>query len=203
MRLFFDFETTGKLERHSGPDDPRQPVPVQAAMYLETDSENVVRVSSYLIDPESWPGERVRWDPDAERVHGIPREVARAYGVSAQHLANDLMSMLGHATLTIAHNIEFDVRIADVAFHRLGMPRLPWPTQFCTMLRSVPIVKKPGRRVGEFGWPKLAEAYHFFTKKELSGAHDALVDVYACRAVFRGIQRTLAQAAVSPPEAPG
>ena len=185
MRLFFDTETSGMVDFRSGPGE-NQPVPVQAAFYLETLSGNVVRVASFLIDPGSW-GSRVPWDPDAERVHGIPREVASSYGIPAQEFANTVRWLVGLSTVTIAHNVEFDLRVVNYAMARLNLPRIEWPASYCTMLRSVQHVRKPVRRSGEFGWPKLGEAYRHFVGKELSGAHDALVDVYACRAVYRGI----------------
>ncbi|KVD80766.1 hypothetical protein WS62_25945 [Burkholderia sp. ABCPW 14] len=36
--------------------------------------------------------------------------------------------------------------------------------------------------------PNLAETYEFFTGKKLEGAHNAAVDLAACKAVYFGIQ---------------
>jgi DNA polymerase III epsilon subunit-like protein len=51
------------------------------------------------------------------------------------------------------------------------------------MQHTTNVLKIPGR-YGDFKWPKLEEAYKHYYGEIFSGAHDALVDVRACRDVF-------------------
>lgn len=72
---------------------------------------------------------------------------------------------------------------------------------FCTQGNSVKIINLPptakmlaaGRKHAKS--PNLGEAYEFFTGKKLEGAHNAAVDLAACKAVYLGIQAHRAQVA--------
>lgn len=72
---------------------------------------------------------------------------------------------------------------------------------FCTQGKSTKIINLPptekmlaaGRKHAKS--PNLAEAYEFFTGKKLEGAHNAAVDLAACKAVYYGIKKHPAVAA--------
>ena len=61
---------------------------------------------------------------------------------------------------------------------------------FCTMEAAAPIVNlPPTERMLAAGFnkpkaPKLEEAIRFFFDESLDGAHDAMVDVIACRRIY-------------------
>jgi DNA polymerase-3 subunit epsilon len=72
---------------------------------------------------------------------------------------------------------------------------------FCTQANSVKILNLPPTekmiRAG-FNKPKspnLGEAYEFFAGKKLEGAHNAAVDLAACKVVYFGILDHRAKAA--------
>jgi DNA polymerase III epsilon subunit-like protein len=99
--------------------------------------------------------------------------------------------MLRHADVVVAHNIAFDHLIVMSEYIRLGMQE-PDPfrgkTLFCTMMESMNVCKLPGR-YGKYKWPALQEAYSKLVGGEFTGAHDALGDIRACKAVYDALQR--------------
>ncbi len=103
------------------------------------------------------------------------------------------------ASVRIAHNESFDARILRIGFKRFAGICDPddWKAgpAACTQILSTPIVKLPptekmvaAGRGRSNKPPKLAEAYQFFTGKELNGAHNAMIDVMGVRAVWFAIQ---------------
>ena len=53
------------------------------------------------------------------------------------------------------------------------------------MMASSFVLKLPGRFGNSYKWPKLSEAYETLVDEEgFEGAHDAMADVRACRAVY-------------------
>jgi len=92
---------------------------------------------------------------------------------------------MGQGDIWIAHNIPFDFMVWKSMQFRAGFleSRRGYPRQFCTMNATTEICKLPGR-FGKYKWPKLSEAYFHATGKELEGAHDAMVDVKACKEIF-------------------
>jgi len=191
MNLFFDTETTG-IDK---------PGLVQLAAVLEDDQGRSLGVMSCLVE-----GVVIG---DSHRFHGITQDMVNKYGVPEVQVLQQFGYLLARAELAVAHNAEFDIRVMN---HRLrvmdaelrshtgaGGEAFCWPEIYCTKDHSVDIIKIPptekmvrAGRGGQNKAPTLAEAFRFFTGRDLSGAHDALVDVYGCRTVYRGINKTVA-----------
>ena len=81
----------------------------------------------------------------------------------------------------------------DIAYNRIGK-HSPVEKYDCTMQMATPILNLPPTekmlRAG-FNKPKppnLSECCAYFFDKELEGAHDALVDVRACKDVYFAIK---------------
>jgi DNA polymerase-3 subunit epsilon len=183
--LIFDTETTGMVVRDRSPEDPLQPDLVQLGMLLvETDDWSPRARHSMLIKlPED-----VRIEEGAKKAHGISEEDCRRYGVPLMVAGSLFNQLCMQADLIVAHNMAFDRIIMQTVLHRLGgkPDRMGELRRVCTMEESTDVLKLPGR-FDSYKWPSLAEAYRFFTERELEGAHDALVDSEACLAVFRGL----------------
>jgi DNA polymerase III subunit epsilon len=70
---------------------------------------------------------------------------------------------------------------------------------FCTMEASAPIVNlPPTERMVAAGFnkpkpPKLEECIKHFFKEDLKGAHDAMIDVSACRRIYFELKRISSQ----------
>ncbi len=184
MILFFDTETTGFPHKSKPVDHPDQPHIVQLAAALTEDDGRVVSSFNFIIDPGVENG--VRIPSAAAAIHGIDEERCWRVGIEPRHAFNAFEELHQRADLVVGHNIEFDVEMMIGGFKRwlgpayealFGMPR------FCTMRQSTDICCIPSPRGGN-KWPKLGEAYQHFFGEELTGAHDAMVDLMACKRVY-------------------
>ena len=183
--LVFDTETTGIVVRDSPPEDPHQPDLVQLGMLLvETDDWSSRARHAMLVQL----AEGVSIEEGARKAHGISEEDCQRYGVPLMVAGSLFNQLCLQADVLVAHNIAFDRIIMQTALHRLGgkPDRMEGLRQICTMEESTEILKLPGR-YESYKWPSLAEAYRYFTEREIEGAHDALVDSEACLAVFRAL----------------
>lgn len=186
--FFFDTETTGLVDFKLAHDHSSQPYLVQLAALL-TDDDGTERASmSVLVRPDGWT------IPDeASAVHGITTDIAVANGVALRTALTAFRALLENADTVIGHNVGFDVAVINAARHRAGaQPGDYWPEKmFCTMRTATPVCKilhADPRHDQDYKWPRLNEAYRHFFGQELEGAHDALVDVRACRDVYLELQ---------------
>lgn len=185
MILFFDTETTGLYQDRLPTDHPDQPYIVQLAAQLCEDDGAPVAGFSFIVDAGVNIPER------ASAVHGITSEKAAALGVSAEAALSAFTHLYQRADLVCAHNIKFDRGIIEVAIARHYGRVMPLRKPlFCTMEAASPIVNlPPTERMVAAGItkpkpPKLEECVKHFFNETLDGAHDAMVDLIACRRVF-------------------
>jgi DNA polymerase III epsilon subunit-like protein len=179
-RLYFDTETTGLP--HRSEDVPLESCPhiVQFAAILIDDDEGEVASINVIIQPNDWivPEE-------AARVHGITTEKALAFGIPIKVAMAAFSNFCRQSDQLVAHNIQFDARLARYEFDRIGIisphSRLP---HFCTMQATTELCKLPGK-FGKYKWPKLIEAYRHLFNEGFEGEHDALADVRACHRIHR------------------
>lgn len=186
MILFFDTETTGFFDDRLPIDHEAQPYIVQLAAQLCDDMGSPVAGFSFIV---SNPG--VEIPERAAVVHGITTEKAIQFGVSAEFALNAFTHLYQRADLICAHNIKFDKGILEVAIARYYGRTMPLRKPlFCTMEAASPIIKlPPTERMRAAGFdkpkpPKLEECIRHFFNEELDGAHDAMVDLTACRRVY-------------------
>lgn len=203
MDLFFDVETTG-LPPYRGCPATHADMPhlVQfAAILSDPVTERECASVSMLVRPEGW-----EIDDKIAELTGITHEMASAAGVTEWSAAMMFAALARAAKRVIAHNLAFDVQMMDAALVRAAQktPRLAVPhldsllgddvERICTMQLSLPVLDlPPTEKMVAAGFnkpkpPKLGEAYEFFKGEPLVGAHDALVDVRACRDVFLALQ---------------
>jgi DNA polymerase-3 subunit epsilon len=181
--LFIDTETTGKIDRYLPPTHDRQPHMVQLAAMLTDEAGKRMAQFVTLIRPTTW-----EIPAEASRVHGITTDDCMRCGVPLDVAIITLNSMIDAASKIIAHNMDFDSVIIRGTARHVSFPVVleeRMTDTYCTMKAATDVVRIPSPyRAGQFKWPSLAEAYKHFTGKELSGAHDAMVDVEACAAVY-------------------
>lgn len=200
MILIFDTETNGKYEFKSHPHDPHQPDLVQLAAILVDDDFVIRHQICHVIRPDGW-----KISDEVAAVHGITQSIAVRVGMHVLRALEAIAALVDGADMIMAHNLDFDLAIMSVAFHRHFRSR-PNPFDafrsiygperfFCTMRAMIPICKLPGF-YGDYKFPKLAEAYFTATGKQFSGAHDALNDVKGCLAIYRFLKRREALAAM-------
>ena len=208
--IFYDTETTGLPLFHEPSEDPRQPHLVQlAALQVDLDTREILASLDFIVRPDGWD-----IPDDVAAIHGITTEDAQGVGVPEAHVLAafiDLYTAAPNLTQRIAHNEPFDARIIRIALKRYAGILDPdvWkaaPAE-CTQRLATPILKLPPsermRSAGRYHYksPNLAEAYEHFTGQHLEGAHNAMVDVKACMAVYFAIKdfSKLAAAAKAPP----
>jgi DNA polymerase-3 subunit epsilon len=190
IALFFDTETTG-LKRQGSDFVPGL---VQlAAILQDTDSGRILAEVNYMVRQEGKP-----IPTEVTAIHGITTDLADLYGIPlnvADRLFRDLITK---ADLLVAHNIDFDLDVMadNLPLSLANFKVLELPT-FCTMDSSLYIVKAPRSAKQKdyftskgikpdtpYKVPSLAEAHSHFFDREIIGAHDAMVDVRACRDIF-------------------
>jgi DNA polymerase-3 subunit epsilon len=167
---------------------------VQIAAVLEDDAGRTVAALSAILRQDSWPEAanpqrsrpRVMVTERCTAVHGITNEMVDRYGQPPDLVLHQLRRMFEASSQQVAHNVEFDIGALASMCSVLHSPRLPIDRPFCTMRQSTDIVAATSASGGR-KWPKLGEAYAYFQKRPLNNAHDALVDVYGCRSVYRGL----------------
>lgn len=185
MILFFDTETTGFFEDRLPVDDSSQPYIVQLAAQLCDEDGAVIAGFSTIID------NGVPIPEKASDVHGITEARAAQFGVSAEFALSAFTHLYQRADVVCAHNIKFDKGVTEAAIARHYGRVMPLRKPlFCTMEAATPVINlPPTERMRAMGMtkpkpPKLEECIRHFFGEELEGAHDAMVDVVACRRVY-------------------
>jgi DNA polymerase-3 subunit epsilon len=190
MIIAFDTETTGLPDFKARSSDPSQPHLVHLAMVLCRDDGAEVEAHNVIIKPDGWviPDE-------VAQIHGITTAMALERGIPEADAVAMFVVAQAKASLRVAHNESFDRRIMRIAMTRAGMERadieaIEARPSYCTCINATPIVNlppTPKMLAAGFTKPKqakLAECIKHFFDEDLTGAHDALVDVRACARVF-------------------
>jgi DNA polymerase-3 subunit epsilon len=180
--LFFDTETTGVPINYAASytEVDNWPRVISLAWILAgADGKDISR-GDYLIKPDGWqmPTEEF-WTRN-----GYSQQKSEAEGVPIAEVLELFYQDKVRADLLVAHNLNFDHRIAWAEFIRAGREPRSGMAKFCTMAKSTSICKIPTAKGRGFKWPKLEEAYHFFFNRGFEGAHDAGADVRACKEIF-------------------
>lgn len=194
MILFWDTETTGFYDDRLPPDHDAQPFIVQiAAMLCDAEGKSLAGFA-FIVDPGI--GDGVRIPEKASAVHGITEEVAVQFGVSAEYALSAFTHLYQRADAVCAHNAKFDKGVTEAAIARHYGRTLPLRKPvICTMEASAPVVNlPPTEKMVAAGImrpkaPKLEECVRHFFNEELDGAHDAMIDVAACRRVYFHLKR--------------
>ncbi len=184
--LFYDTETTGKIDRKRDPTDAAQPDLVQLAAILTDDDLQEISSINCIVYPTYW-----KIPEEASNIHGIPQAKAEQFGLSLPTALEVFCEFADMTDRIVAHNIEFDIVIIKRALARLKKNSDPFEGKECrcTMKAAKPLLKLPNRNPyiqDAYKFPKLEEVHkYFFDGEGIDGAHDALVDVRATIRVYR------------------
>jgi DNA polymerase-3 subunit epsilon len=197
--IFFDVETLGLPVWDKPSEDPCQPRVIQLACemaLIDGQSEGSIASLDVIIRPDGWtiPAE-------ITALTGITQEMAMDVGVPINNALNTFIDLWMVSDMRVAHNESFDARMIRIELMRHpvfgGMilkddaapdgqitfaDRFKAGAAYCTMRNAQKVmgVKKS---------PKLAEAYEHFAGETLMGAHNAAVDVMACKAIYMALKR--------------
>lgn len=192
MILFFDTETSGLPDFNQRARHSSQPHIVQMAALLTDDAGKDLECVNLIVKPDGWSIPK-----EASDIHGITNEFAKANGVDEETVIDALLSRIRRASLTVAHNHQFDKFIARVAARRFNLitdaddewwKGLP---SFCTMREMTDVCCLPGKWRGSYKWPKLQEAFYYAFGRTFEKAHDAMADVRACRDVYFWLKKEM------------
>lgn len=201
--LFYDTETNGLPLWNQPSEHPDQPHITQIAAELcDVDTGRVLASMDVLIQPDDWtiPAE-------LEELTGITNALAQRFGTPIYEALRFFTRMWTDAELRCAHNESFDARMVRIEGARIfGVDHgfhEEWKSgaAYCTQSNSTKILNLPptakmiaAKRMHAKS-PNLGEAYEYFTGKKLEGAHNAAVDLNACKQVYFGILAHNAKAA--------
>jgi len=183
-QFFFDTETTCLFPKR-GEQGPMPNIIQLGFMLVDEGREQAL--FHCLIKPNGWT-----IPEESKRIHGITTEMCERCGIPIDEAMLIFKTFSSELGLMIAHNYEFDSAIVDLELRRLGFEAGTFsdPRQFCTMKASTEMVGAVGTNSrGTFTkYPKLHEAYSFFTGRDMAGdgfaAHSAIGDVQACRVIY-------------------
>ena len=189
--IVIDTETTTvPAPKHIPLDHESQPWLVELAGVLYDDGVErasfnlIVKLPDDCVVPEF-----------AANIHGITTEIAARSGVPLMVALSTLTHMWLVADLMVAHNLEFDNKIIDIAIARLGRePTNKRPPGKCTMRLATPVLNLPPTpKMVAVGMtkpkrPSLQEAHTALVGVPFEGAHRAIDDARACGRVFFKLQ---------------
>ena len=197
--LIYDTETTGLPDLNKSSDDPCQPRITQlCAELIEDETGEVLAGLHTLINPDGWV-----IPPDLEKLTGITTEKAASVGLPMTLGLPAFLAMWGRSDHRVAHNESFDMRMIRIelfrnpAYGEQFADKWKSSKAFCTQTQSQKILNLPptarmiasGRRGPKR--PNLGEAYRHFTGNELLNAHNATVDVMACKTVYFALKKAV------------
>jgi DNA polymerase III subunit epsilon len=187
--LFIDTETTGLPNWKAPSIDESQPHLVQLACQLCDEENNTYSEFCFIID------NNVNIPEEVSAIHGITTEIASEIGLSFPFAMLNFSSLYKRADMVVAHNLNFDERIMRIAMARYGVDDFRFSKEkYCTMRAATPIVNiPPTQKMLDCGLkspksPKLEECISFFFDEEMKNAHNAMVDVQACRRLYFHLQ---------------
>ena len=195
--LFYDTETTGLPDFKKPSEDSCQPRVTQlSAELVDDETEEVLAGLNTLIKPDGWT-----IPEELEKLTGITNAKAKAVGVPMSLVLPMFIELWTLSDGRAGHNESFDMRMIRIELFRHGAYGEQFADKwkagkaYCTMGSSQAIINLPpsermiasGRRGPKP--PNLGEAYQHFTGQPLENAHNAAVDVMACKAVYFALKR--------------
>lgn len=179
----YDTESTGLPVWEKPSADPCQPRITQICAELFDDVTGQVHgVLHTLIKPDGWV-----IPDDVAALNGITTLKCEAHGLPMKNILSVLLDMWRRAELRIGHNEGFDMRMVRIEIFRAGGSASladGWKggASFCTRNKSLPYLddKKKGTN--------LADVYKHLIGRDLVGAHNAVVDVMATKAIYQKLK---------------
>lgn len=182
--LFFDTETTGKWDFSLDHTHIKQPELIQIGAILRDDNGAIRAEIDAVVYTES------KIEQGAYEKHGISTELTEKTGISLKAASLIFEDLVHISDRIVGHNVDFDIKIMKRALWKSGLDYTVFDEKqkYCTMKLTTDVCRivVPGRK--GFKWPKLEEAYKYFTNQEIVNAHKAIADVRACISIYDGLK---------------
>lgn len=173
--LIIDTETNGLPQSYDLPhtDTANWPRLISASWGLYDDAGTEHSAGSLMVQPDGY-----RWNPAAQRVHGIRPEEAQEYGVPLNTALNKLKTAIDQANVWVGHLIELDYHVIGAEFVRAGRgSEFEQKPMICTMSASAAVSPN-----GD--WLKLDELVNVLFNKPMRNLHNAEADRLATARCF-------------------
>ena len=182
IELFFDFETTGLVNRDEELDHESQPHIMEMALVKRVDGEEVMSLSALVkcvVDPH----------PKALEVHGISSDMT-AQGLHPAVLLGLIEQCADGIDRLVSFNISFELQMLGIAARRwingTSESVVPKDKRYCAMREAE----------SHFGkWPRLHQALeHVATPEQIEAIgplHRAMADTRACILIYDWLQNSL------------
>lgn len=170
MYLFFDTETTGL-------DSPKL---VQLAYILSDENGRIIEQDDFIVKPYGF-----EIPADAVKLHGITTEIAKENGISLEMTLENFTQVLNRAKFVVAHNIAFDLKVMELAFHKNGKINLfESKKKVCTAndIKTVRLFPNFMRKITNR--QSLSNLYYNLFNEKLANAHTATADTFALYKCF-------------------
>lgn len=182
IELFFDFETTGLVNREEDLDHPSQPHIMEIALVKRVDGREIMSLSSLVqcgVDPH----------PKALEVHGITSD-STEHGIHPAVLLGLIEQCSQGIDRLVSFNISFELQMLGIAARRwisgTSESVVPKDKRYCAMREAEPHFGK---------WPKLHQALEhvatFEQIKAIGPLHRAMADTRACILIYDWLQNSL------------
>lgn len=176
--LFFDTETTGKVDFRSPSTALHQPRLVQLAALLTDSNGKELASLSVIVQPDGFEVPQ-----EVAAIHGISHTEACSYGVCCGDALRMFKGLSKSADKILAWNANFDCTVMEKEFHMHSMDHcFEGKDVIDPMKIATPLCKIPGPY--GFKWPKLQEAHRYFLGRDIENAHNAMAGVLAMRDVW-------------------
>lgn len=183
--IIFDTETNGKIIDWKMPlrndetisNFPR--ITQLAWQKVNLTSGEIVNEYQSLIQPAGWTVPKEQFFID----NNMSTERCKNEGKPLREVLPLIIEDLRDSEIVVAHNMSFDINVLGAELIRLNYKVGKELIKVCTMQETIDMCKLPGQ-YGKYKFPKLTELYQILFEKEFDGAHDAMVDVTACKECF-------------------
>lgn len=180
--LTIDTETTGTHENAEI---------AQLGMILYAPDRRVLGEFKSLILPDGWTMPEETQKFHMKNGSTVSQENCERYGITLRSALALFNNWCSKAETLVAFNMAYDLGRVRYAADRIGIPlnlphKIPCAMEMSTAIMKIPpteSMKKWGHG-DKFKNPKLADAFEFFFKCNLEGAHDALADVRAAAEIY-------------------
>lgn len=146
---------------------------------VDIETEKVIHEFQSLIKPDGWTIPKEKFFIE----NNMSTERCEAEGIPAVEALDKLVFDMDDCDFIVCHNTAFDIPVVKAEMIRYAKAsKNKNIIIICTMKSSTDFCRLPGGRGYKF--PKLEELHRILFKEEMSGAHDAMCDVVACRVSF-------------------
>ena len=186
--LIFDTETSGLPEERNQSiySIQKWPYIIQLAyIVFDTSSNETIEHYESLVQLNT-----IQISKESMAIHNITNEMCMNHGNPILEVLTRFNRVLSSADMIIGHNIDFDINMISVECIRNNLPfnftrnKEQRPIlKYCTMIKGKTITNietttQSGKKYIKY--PKLIELYKHYFNEELTGLHNALIDVFAC-----------------------